>query len=35
MQNRKWLSFLAAIVVSLGLWVYVVTVENPEGSTTI
>ena len=35
MQNKKWLSLLCAIVVSLGLWVYVVTVENPEGSITI
>lgn len=35
MQNRKWLSILIALVVSLGLWVYVVTVENPEGTQTI
>ena len=29
MQNRKWLSVLISVVVSIGLWVYVVTVENP------
>lgn len=31
MQNKKWLSMLIAIVVSVTLWVYVVAVENPEG----
>lgn len=29
MQNKKWLSILLALAVSIGLWVYVVTVENP------
>ncbi len=29
MQNKKWLSFLLAVVVSVGLWLYVVTIENP------
>ena len=29
MQNRKWLSMLIALMISIGLWVYVVTVENP------
>lgn len=29
MQNKKWISILVAIVVSIGLWLYVVTVENP------
>ena len=31
MRNKKWLSFLIAISISVGLWVYVVGVENPEG----
>jgi hypothetical protein len=31
MQNKKWLSFFLALLVAVGLWVYVVTVENPEG----
>lgn len=31
MQNKKWLSLLIAITISVGLWVYVVAVENPEG----
>lgn len=35
MQNRKWLSFIIALLVSLGLWVYVVTVENPEDDQTL
>ncbi len=35
MQNRKWLSVLLAVVVSFGLWVYVVTVENPEDERTL
>lgn len=29
MQNKKWFSILLALVVSVGLWVYVVTIENP------
>jgi len=29
MQNKKWLSILIAVFVSIGLWLYVVTVENP------
>lgn len=35
MQNKKWISILLALVVSVGLWVYVVTVVNPEDKTTI
>ena len=35
MQNKKWLSMLLALVVSVGLWVYVVTVENPQDDRTI
>jgi len=35
MQNKKWLSMLLAVLVSFGLWVYVVTVENPEDSRTL
>lgn len=35
MQNKKWLSFLLALVVAVGLWVYVVTVENPEGEDVL
>lgn len=35
MQNKKWLSFLIALLVAIGLWVYVVTVENPEGEDTL
>lgn len=35
MQNKKWLSILLALVVSVGLWVYVVTVENPQDNRTI
>lgn len=31
MQNKKWLSLLIAISISVGLWVYVVAVKNPEG----
>ncbi len=34
-KNRKLLYFIIALVVSLGLWVYVVTVENPEDSATL
>lgn len=29
MLNKRWLRILLALVVSVGLWVYVVTVENP------
>lgn len=35
MQNKKWLSFLLALVVSVGMWVYVVAVENPEGEDVL
>lgn len=35
MQNKKWISMLLAIVVAFGLWVYVVTIENPEGEITL
>lgn len=35
MQNKKWLSILLSLVVSVGLWVYVVTVENPVGERTL
>lgn len=35
MHNRKWLSMLLALLVSFGMWVYVVTVENPEDSRTL
>ena len=31
MQMNKWLSLLIAVALSVGLWVYVVAVENPEG----
>ena len=31
MRNKKWLSLLIAVAISIGLWVYVVAVENPEG----
>lgn len=34
-KSRKLLYFIIALVVSLGLWVYVVTVENPEDSATL
>ena len=29
MQNKKWLSILLAAAISVGLWLYVVTIENP------
>lgn len=29
--DKKWLSLLIAILISVGLWVYVEAVENPEG----
>jgi len=35
MQNKKWVSILLAFVVSIGLWLYVVTVENPTKNLTI
>ena len=34
MQNRKWLRILLALLASVALWVYVVTIENPEGERT-
>lgn len=35
MQNHKILSFLLALLVSIGLWVYAVTVVNPDDTKTI
>ena len=35
MQKHKILSFLLALVVSIGLWVYAVTVVNPDDTTYI
>lgn len=35
MQNKKWLSILLAFAVSIGLWLYVVTIENPSKDLTI
>ena len=35
MENKKWLSMLIAIVISVTLWVYVVAVENPEGEVEL
>lgn len=35
MQNKRWPSMLLALVISLGLWIYVVTVENPEDERTL
>lgn len=35
MQNKRWLSMLLAVLVSFGLWLYVVTVENPEDERTL
>ena len=35
MQNKKWISLLLALLVAIGLWVYVVTVENPEGEDVL
>lgn len=35
MRNKKWLSMLLAVVVSFGLWIYVVAVENKEGTITL
>lgn len=30
MRNKKWLTMLLCLLVSVGLWAYIVTVENPE-----
>ncbi len=35
MQKHKLLSFLLALVISIGLWVYAVTVVNPDDTKTI
>ncbi len=35
MQKHKILSFLLALIVSVGLWVYAVTVVNPDDTKTI
>ncbi len=35
MQKHKILSFLLALLVSIGLWVYAVTVVNPNDKTTV
>lgn len=35
MQNKKWITMLVALVVSVGLWFYVVTVENPIKEITL
>ena len=35
MQKHKILAFLLALVVSIGLWVYAVTVVNPNDTTRI
>lgn len=35
MQKHKILAFLLALVVSIGLWVYAVTVVNPDGRADI
>lgn len=35
MLNKKWLSFLLSFLVAVGLWVYVVTVENPVDEVEI
>ncbi len=35
MQKHKILAFLLALVVSIGLWVYAVTVVNPNDKTTV
>jgi len=35
MQKHKLLAFLLALVVSIGLWVYAVTVVNPDDTVTI
>ena len=35
MRINKWVSALLALIVSFGLWVYIVTVENPVGEDTL
>lgn len=35
MQKHKLLAFLLALVISIGLWVYAVTVVNPDGTVDI
>ena len=35
MQNKKWLSFVLALAVSVVLWLYVVTIENPVENRSI
>ncbi len=35
MQKHKLLSFLLALIISVGLWVYAVTVVNPDDTKTI
>lgn len=35
MQNKKWISMLVAFVVSVVLWFYVVTIENPVKEVTL
>ena len=35
MQNKKWFTLLIAFLVSIGLWFYVVTVENPIKEITL
>ena len=35
MQKHKILAFLLALIVSIGLWVYAVTVVNPDGTTKL
>ena len=35
MQKHKILSFLLALIVSIGLWFYAVTVVNPNDTTRI
>ena len=35
MRNKKILSMLLAVVISLGIWLYVVLVENPEKTATL
>lgn len=35
MQKHKILAFLLALIVTIGLWVYAVTVVNPDGTTKL
>lgn len=35
MRNKKWLTMLLALVISVVVWVYIVTVENPEKEATL